>query len=468
MKATDFFGQEIERMQRAAMGPLSALRQVEETQKMMALASGYSAAQDFLNLENRWKNEVQHLTRAHLTTGHLSSYKTALDSLLGTNSAFEAAKCLNENAGLVSALSSVNASLGSVAVTVANDFEASRRHLREQLGFSAAQTLASALASERDIASLKGYAASTVAQAWERDAMASSKGLQASFALARDAGAAGIEKALANSIESIAAQYAGQLNVKDRLREMVEGMSTFDLATTASLARYHGVAGLARQMAALGLEPSEYFEDENDNLELDAINVQTFESEHSALSETSLDVFRQLLINIIAAYIWALFLAPSLPNPDLDTQNKKIAKVESLIEKLPQLIESQVEAIIRRQLFAVETFFVVKERTARLRTSPEAGAGVLAVAFPNQKLKLLEERGKWIRVEFYDYLAQSIREGWVLKKYCNRLPTSVTSHDPDLHGRELDAALAQSRADLAAGRMVQESPAAHLARLDTL
>ncbi len=33
---------------------------------------------------------------------------------------------------------------------------------------------------------------------------------------------------------------------------------------------------------------------------------------------------------------------------------------------------------------------------------------------------------------------------------------------------ELDAALAQTHADLAAGRTVQESPAAHLARLDTM
>ena len=33
---------------------------------------------------------------------------------------------------------------------------------------------------------------------------------------------------------------------------------------------------------------------------------------------------------------------------------------------------------------------------------------------------------------------------------------------------ELDAALAETRADLAAGRAVQESPADHLARLDTL
>ncbi len=33
---------------------------------------------------------------------------------------------------------------------------------------------------------------------------------------------------------------------------------------------------------------------------------------------------------------------------------------------------------------------------------------------------------------------------------------------------ELDAALAQTRADLAAGRAVQESPEAHMARLDAL
>lgn len=490
MKATDIFGQDIERierMQRAAMGSLNILRQVEEAQKMMALTSAYSAAQDVLNLDNRWKNEVEHLTRTHLAIDPLSSYRTAMEGLSATNSALDATRGLNENAGLVSALSFVNASLGNVASKIANESEVSRRLLHEQLGYSTAQTLASALASERDIASIKGYTASTVSKAWERDAIESLKGLQPFVALAHAAGTASIEKALASSIGNIASQYPGQLNVKDRLREMVEGMSTFDLATTASLARYHGIDGLARQMAALGLEASEYLDDEDDGPGQDGANTLTFESRLSALPGTSLDVFRQILINIIAAYIWTIFIASTLPNPDLDAQNKKIAKIESLIEKLPQLIESQVEAITRRQLFAVETLFVVKERTARLRTSPEAGSGVLALAFPNQKLKLLEERGKWIRVEFYDYLAQSTREGWILKKYCTRLPSSVVNAHQAIgefrgagkegtvehlladrqadRERELDAALAETRADLAAGRFVQESPEEHVVRV---
>ena len=37
-----------------------------------------------------------------------------------------------------------------------------------------------------------------------------------------------------------------------------------------------------------------------------------------------------------------------------------------------------------------------------------------------------------------------------------------------LRGCELDAAMAETRADLAAGRMVQESPQEHLNRLDAM
>ena len=42
------------------------------------------------------------------------------------------------------------------------------------------------------------------------------------------------------------------------------------------------------------------------------------------------------------------------------------------------------------------------------------------------------------------------------------------AHYQHLRECELDAALAQCRADVAAGRFVQESPEAHLARLDKL
>ena len=390
---------------------------------MRDLMSGYSVAQEYLNRENRWQKEIEQLTRQHSQMDHIANYRAVTENLSGSASVLEVAKQWREYQGLPSASSFANVSLESLASKIVKDCEASQRLLQEQLGLSSTQTLAAALASERETANFKRYAGSAVSQALGQGATELSKGLEASFVLARAAGTAGIEKALANSIENIASQYAG-LDLKDRLREMVEGMSTFDLATTAALARFHGIDGLARQMAALGIEPGEFLDEEYLKTEEDEPHARSYEDRKNILRTESLDDFRQLLINIIAAYIFALYFAPTIPNPDLEAQNRNIAKVELLIEKVPQLIQSQLEDIIRRQLDTAPRTFVVKDRKARLRTEPVAGASVIALVFQNQKLILLEERGKWIRVEFYDYLTEATREGWVLKKYCLRLPVN--------------------------------------------
>ncbi len=64
---------------------------------------------------------------------------------------------------------------------------------------------------------------------------------------------------------------------------------------------------------------------------------------------------------------------------------------------------------------------VVRERVATIRADPRHGARVVAEVFPNQVVTLLEERGKWIRVEYYDWLAGEERDGWALKKYFARV-----------------------------------------------
>lgn len=447
MRAIDTIGLEIERMQRAAMGSHDTYKQVEEIQKQIAMSSGFSPAQEFLNQEKHWKNELDQFTLAqHHSFDHISTHKSALEELTSSFSAHEAAKRLGVNGSVSPAMSIANASLGNISAKLFNDSVSARQLLGKQLGVSSFAALASEVASNQYIANHIDTAASVASLAWHRSAMQTSAGLQGSFALAQAVGTVSIEKAIANSLSGLASQFAGQLDFKNRLQELMGGMSTFDLATTASLARYHGVDGLAKQMASLGLEPSRYLGDEDESEESDETTRQGVSFEHSALAVTSLDIFRQLLINIIAAYIWALFIAPSIPNPDLEAQNKKLAKIESLVERLPQLIESQIEAILLKELHSADVYFVVQERTAKLRATPHSGSGVLSLAFPNQKLKLLEDRSKWIKVEFYDYLAQTTREGWVLKKYCHRLP----SRDGDSARRNLSTAIAATRADLAA------------------
>ncbi len=188
MKATDLVGQEIERLQRAAMGHSHFFDQVEEARKMLDLTSGYSAAQEFLSLDNRWEKEIEQLRRLHLPMDHISNYRATMESLSSSASVLQAAKHWSENQCLSSALSSANVSLESLASKIAKDFEASQFLLHEQLGVSATETLASVLASEREIASLKRYAGSAVSEALGQGAMELSKGMQTSFALACAAG----------------------------------------------------------------------------------------------------------------------------------------------------------------------------------------------------------------------------------------------------------------------------------------
>ncbi|OQW88683.1 MAG: prevent-host-death protein [Rhodoferax ferrireducens] len=62
----------------------------------------------------------------------------------------------------------------------------------------------------------------------------------------------------------------------------------------------------------------------------------------------------------------------------------------------------------------------------------------------------------------------SAPEAMVSVRGKDRFVVMDIAHYHYLRECELDAALAQTRADLTAGRAVQESPEAHLARLDAL
>jgi hypothetical protein len=67
-----------------------------------------------------------------------------------------------------------------------------------------------------------------------------------------------------------------------------------------------------------------------------------------------------------------------------------------------------------------------------------------------------------------EYALSTAPEAIVSVRGKDRFVVMDMAHYHYLRGCELDAALAETRADLAAGRAVQESPEAHLARLDAL
>lgn len=68
-----------------------------------------------------------------------------------------------------------------------------------------------------------------------------------------------------------------------------------------------------------------------------------------------------------------------------------------------------------------QTVFVVRDRVALAKNEALSGAPVIGSLVPNQTAILLEEKGRWIRVEYFDWHSQSVQQRWVLKKYLSRV-----------------------------------------------
>jgi len=67
-----------------------------------------------------------------------------------------------------------------------------------------------------------------------------------------------------------------------------------------------------------------------------------------------------------------------------------------------------------------EVYYVV-ERTVKLRLKPSTKSHVITILHPNQRVSLINSKGKWIYVEYFDYIEGLPKSGWACKKYLNRL-----------------------------------------------
>lgn len=243
--------------------------------------------------------------------------------------------------------------------------------------------------------------------------------LNSSFNLAHLAADIGLTSALHKNAASFVEQYSSAFDssANQAIKALAKG-TQFDISTTFALAQLRGIEGLEKQFSALGIDFSDYssFHGPAPTTYDDKTDKTT-----TASGLLRADDLRQILLNLIASLLWVTMFSSFVANPDMDQVNKRFEQLEHLVEHLPELVTPIVEQAIRRELGENHISFVVKERTAQLRSVPKAGSSVVAIVFPNQSLKLLDEQGKWIKVEFYDYVNQDIKEGWVLKKYCLRI-----------------------------------------------
>ena len=113
-------------------------------------------------------------------------------------------------------------------------------------------------------------------------------------------------------------------------------------------------------------------------------------------------------IAFFAITIWFAF--------QLSTQtNEQIADSEARIQRGLSAMQTELREQIGQLEQDSNTYFVAITET-NVRSGPSTEHKIIAVILPNQHLRLLESDGRWLYVEYFDYLEETALKGWVYKR----------------------------------------------------
>ena len=264
-----------------------------------------------------------------------------------------------------------------------------------------------------------------------------------------------------SSARDIAQQFAGAKDIIEKEAKLWRdatafdpaqlarglGVPVMDAASFAAIARSSGVEGLLAQLKSLGIDEailravaSTLANDEEDTGELLWASTDMEDKPSRQLTNAQLvrlwNIVFVLYSVLFPLYTWwdsnqaearitgEIKAAEARTLTEMHASERRTSKK---LDAMAKLMERLVE-IAEQEVFAEKTF-VVRERVATILREPRHGAGAVAEIFPNQVVTLIEERGKWIKVEYYDWLAREERTGWTLKKYFARANALAELHD---------------------------------------
>jgi len=201
--------------------------------------------------------------------------------------------------------------------------------------------------------------------------------------------------------------------VHERLGKVA--LPTIDWDSAATLARLLGREGIKEQLALLGVEPD------------GTLRELAEYPEKGLLSRKQADALT--ILSLLLA-LW-FFAYQEYNNSLQQTQTETFqAQTTATLHVQAQQIQS-LTALLEKALVQVaqqpETRFVVRERMATVRSRPKNGAPVEGNLLPNEVVRAIGKDGKWVEIEYYHWLRNEYRTGWVLKKYLERVPTNYST-----------------------------------------
>lgn len=189
-------------------------------------------------------------------------------------------------------------------------------------------------------------------------------------------------------------------------------LPTIDWGSAAALAKALGPEGIQEQLALLGIEPD------------GSMHEHAEKPERGLLSRKQSDALA--ILSLLLSILFFLYQENSSQQDKakteaFQTQTTATLKVQTQqIQNLTVLIE---KALVQAAQVPEERF-VVRERPATVRSKPEHGSAMESQLMPNEVVRMTDKEGKWVEIEYYHWLHEEYRTGWVLKKYLERVPAN--------------------------------------------
>lgn len=200
--------------------------------------------------------------------------------------------------------------------------------------------------------------------------------------------------------------------IQDQLGLGKFALPTIDWGSAATLANAMGSEGIYEQLALLGIAPD------------GSMHTLADLPEKGILSKKQVDVIT--LISFLLIFVIFFYQEHNSAQQQAKTDAFQLQSTATLqvqaqqIQSLRILIE---DALVQAAQKPKERF-VVRERPATIRSKPEHGTTVEGKLMPNEVVQVLEKDGKWVEVEYYHWLHEEYRTGWVMKKYLERVPAN--------------------------------------------
>jgi hypothetical protein len=189
-------------------------------------------------------------------------------------------------------------------------------------------------------------------------------------------------------------------------------LPTIDWGSAVALARAMGPEGIQEQLALLGIEPD------------GSMNPMAGLPEKGILSKKQTDVITLISFLLIFVIFFYQEYNSSLQQAKTDAfQAQTFAMLQVQAQQI-QNLTILIEKTLVQAAQEPEERLVVRDRIATVRSKPEHGSAMEGQLMPNEVVRKTDKDGKWVEIEYYHWLHEEYRTGWVLKKYLERVPAN--------------------------------------------